>query len=409
MERLNKGFKFLCLSKDLDLERTLFGGQSFRREVESLTAATQGFTKKENIKLEDGNDFEAIRMEKSINIKEEPNIEGDKDLNFLKSYFQLNVDINELFNVWSNADLNFRMKSQNFKGIRVLDQHPVENTFSFICSSNNNISRITLMISKMAKKYGKFIGKFNDVEFFSFPEIQDLAKDVVEDELRELGFGYRAKYIFKSAKFLMNNGGEDFLYNIKKLPYFEAKVELLKLTGVGPKVADCILLMSLGKTEAIPIDCHVWQIVTRDYNFKSKSKSLSSATYLEIFEMFYKIFGVYAGWAQNILFCADLRQFKEKKSKRTLSELELDEIETKKNIDDKVPLENSIIKNEEIEDLENIKMEDAKKENDIISYSVKLESIKKINNKKSQKRRLKIDVDLNLIIKKEKRKCRTNS
>merc|ERR1712200_68458 len=104
-------------------------------------------------------------------------------------------------------------------GVRMLRQDPVENLFSFICSAN----------------------------------IDNLAKPGVEEKLRDLGFGYRAKYIEESAKKILSLGGEDWLLSLRKLQYSEAKEALQQLSGIGPKVADCILLMSLDQPSSIPV------------------------------------------------------------------------------------------------------------------------------------------------------------
>ena len=124
-------------------------------------------------------------------------------------------------------------------------------------------------------------------------------------------------------------GQEEWLLSLREKSYDEVKEALLELAGVGPKVADCIALMSLDKLESVPVDTHVWQvsrisditnmiiisqIAIRDYKFKSvtKHKSLTAANYKAIGDHFRKIFGDKAGWAHSILFAADLRQFAER-------------------------------------------------------------------------------------------------
>ncbi|WAR31975.1 OGG1-like protein, partial [Mya arenaria] len=159
------------------------------------------------------------------------------DLNILRDYLQLNVSLENMYELWSESDENFRNVARTFTGIRMLRQDPIECLFSFICSSNNNISRITSMVEKLASNYGEKIMELDGQEYFSFPQVSSLAKDGVEERLRTLGFGYRAKYI---------------------------------------QVADCVLLMCLDKPGAIPVDTHVWQIAARDYMPKLKqAKSLT--------------------------------------------------------------------------------------------------------------------------------------
>lgn len=163
----------------------------------------------------------------------------------------------------------------------MLRQDPNETLFSFICSSNNNIERISTMVGKLCSKYGDFILEFEGTKYYTFPSPAVLAKENVEGELRTLGFGYRAKYIHQTAK-LLTSKPDGWLDGLRKVPYGEAHAELMTLPGVGAKVADCICLMSLDKMEAIPVDTHVWQIASRDYKLRVTSKSLTTRVYNEI-------------------------------------------------------------------------------------------------------------------------------
>ncbi|KAI8823472.1 DNA N-glycosylase [Fimicolochytrium jonesii] len=242
----------------------------------------------------------------------------------LEDYFQLNVDLKGLYEKWK-MDLNFKKKASFFAGIRILRQDPTENVFTFICSSCNNIPRITSMVNNLCINYGPYIGTVpgHPHPYHGFPSVARLAGDGMESELRKLGFGYRAKYIMKAAQYIMeketalktdagdSNGG--WLENLRHLPYEECRAELIKLAGVGPKVADCICLMSMDKPGAIPVDTHVWQIAQRDYKMKfqtrAKTKSLTPKHYVAIGDFFRDTFGPFAGWAHSILFTADLNQF----------------------------------------------------------------------------------------------------
>lgn len=232
----------------------------------------------------------------------------------LKDYLQLSVDIPALYKKWSDVDPNFKQLERNFTGIRMLRQDPVENLFSFICSQNNNISRIGQLVEKLCNNYGDLVTNFQGESYYSFPPIEKLAGDSVEEELRKLSFGYRAKFINASAKKIMENGAEDWLWNLRKVPYKEAHEALCSLPGVGAKVADCVCLMSLDKTDAIPIDTHMWQIAMRDYlPHLAKNKTLTDRTYQEIGKFWRELHGEYAGWAHSVLFSADLKRFKDLK------------------------------------------------------------------------------------------------
>ena len=188
--------------------------------------------------------------------------------------------LTNIFQKWAEVDPVFENIAVKFPGVRILKQDPVENLFSFICSSNNNIQRISGMYSckflfetfeiyiygffsdliiihfcfsgmveKLSTHYGKHICTIDGKKYHCFPTIENLSNEKVENQLRKLGFGYRAGYIFKSAKQLQEMGGKDFLLGLRKKSYEEARTQLLNLSGIGPKVADCVLLMSLDKPE----------------------------------------------------------------------------------------------------------------------------------------------------------------
>ncbi|KAF9538120.1 8-oxoguanine glycosylase ogg1 [Mortierella hygrophila] len=246
------------------------------------------------------------------------------DRAFMRDYFQLDVPLTELYTKWSATDKNFKAKAPFFPGVRMLRQDPVENLFCFICSSNNNISRITQMAAKMCSEYGSpltvppaVIDPLDSTisttsrTFYEFPTIAALAQDGVEETLRNLGFGYRAKYIATTARMIQEmEDGQAWLHGLRKLSYEDAHAGLLTLQGVGPKVADCVCLMSLDKHETIPVDTHVWQIAVRDYRFRFEGKTpktISPAIYKAVGRHFVDLFGGYAGWAHSVLFAADLR------------------------------------------------------------------------------------------------------
>ncbi|CAO3696829.1 unnamed protein product [Rhizopus microsporus] len=245
---------------------------------------------------------------------------SDKIEPLLRDYFQLDkVSLESCYSRWSQLDANFKLKSVHFQGIRILRQDPWENLICFICSSNNNISRITQMVNKLCVHYGQKVGQLEGEVYYDFPTLDSLVQDGVEAKLRELGFGYRAKYIANTAKKIKEEHGQlDWLYSLRKVSYQEAKEELMKLPGVGPKVADCVCLMSLDHPESIPVDTHVWQIAQRSYGFNKKGKSLTSKLYVEVGNHFRLLFGEYSGWAHSVLFTADLKSFEQILKKRKL-------------------------------------------------------------------------------------------
>ena len=236
--------------KDLNLKVCLKGGMSFRW---SLVNEQSGV-------LNDELEFNGIigqriyflkqipakdLIEYKVYAKKDNLASEDKIENELRDYFRLNEDLNALYSEWSKKDTKFNQKvtlhPDVLSGIRVLRLDPIENLFSFICSSNNNIKRITQMVSNMCIHFGELIGSLNSVDYYSFPSIQRLSEKDVEDKLRKLSFGYRAKYINQAAIYLKKNfpNTED-LFQLRTKPYAEVALELVKIPGIGKKVIHLI-------------------------------------------------------------------------------------------------------------------------------------------------------------------------
>lgn len=245
----------------------------------------------------------------------------------LTNYFRMNISLNQLMKEWSDLDDHFIGK--NHKGVRILNQEPWETMISFICSSNNNISRITKLCHSLCIEYGNYIGEVDNVKYYSFPTSKDLIFKSSEKQMRELGFGYRAKYIMNTANRILKDKGNmsetEYLKKLaRKCSYEEVREKLLSYSGIGPKVADCICLMSLEFDDIVPIDVHMSRIAERDYKISINKKDLQllKATYCDLpltrkkinyeLEFIRKLFkdkwGLYAGWAQGILFAKEIEK-----------------------------------------------------------------------------------------------------
>ncbi|GAB6021920.1 8-oxoguanine glycosylase ogg1 [Chamberlinius hualienensis] len=291
-----------CEIGELRLDLTLPAGQSFRWKKINEFEWRGVFARRI---------WTLSQKTESLEYSVYPNSDVEEEEQLLRDYFQLDTKLTDLYKVWEKADKNFAQISSKFSGVRVLRQDPVETVFSFICSSNNNISRITSMVEKLCSSYGDLIGEIDGVVYHQFPNPEKLAHVEVERHLKEQKFGYRASFIHKTAK-IIKEKGDDWLYNLRKVDYPQAHQALLELSGVGAKVADCVCLMALDKTQAIPVDTHIFQIAAKTYLPSLKSrKSLTDKTYKEIGDYLREMFGSHAGWAQSVLFSSDLAMFKD--------------------------------------------------------------------------------------------------
>lgn len=320
-------------SAELQLRTTLLSGQNFYwREV--------------------GGNWRGVINQSVLSLKQDDTdvffqqhddkMEPEKVQTILTDYFQLEKNLSELYPSWGNDKpeapksqrrlrQDFQTASQRILGLRLMRQDPIECLFSFICSQNNNIPRIKSLVEKICRNYGTNIQTIDDVDYFSFPSLEQLSA-ATEKELQDLGFGYRAKYIVKSTQQVIEKGGREWLLDLRTKTYEETQTELLSLHGVGRKVADCMSLCSLDQLDVVPVDTHVFQIAQR-YMPKLDQKKLNASSYNEIRKFFQDTFGPCAGWAHVVMFASELSTFKD--SKEGDEQEEEDEEEDEKKIEKK--------------------------------------------------------------------------
>jgi len=315
--------------RELNLKQCLKGGQSFRWSETSVPDEFIGVIEDKIYVLRQNttdNCVDYTAYTKRPKAQECSKIDDEIELK-LKDYFRLDTDLETFYQTWSKLDSIFHQEinknQESHYGIRVMRQHPVENLYSFICSSNNNIKRITQMVENLCIHYGKLIGELNGKKYYSFPTINSLCVAGVEEKLRKLSFGYRAKFIQQASLYLQRNYADDeALMELRKKPYRQVVEELVNVPGIGNKVADCVCLMSMDKLEAVPVDTHILKIARVKYNFmkneqaengdeanekKKKNKGLTKRMYNEIGDKFRDLWGDYAGWTQTVLFINDLK------------------------------------------------------------------------------------------------------
>lgn len=179
-----------------------------------------------------------------------------------RRYFDLEEDYGKIINMIDPKDTYLIKAASYGSGIRILRQDLWEMIISFIVSQQNNIVRIRKCIENLCQKYGEEKRLKDGRKYYLFPTPEALAKASIE-ELYACNLGYRSKYIHKTAGSVAF--GEVDLEAIKQMDYEAAMDELCKLTGVGEKVANCICLFALHKTEAFPVDTHIQKVLKEQY------------------------------------------------------------------------------------------------------------------------------------------------
>ncbi len=260
--------------KNFDTEHIFDNGQAFR------------FTKTKN-------GYEGVAFGRYLRVTEEENAVvlypcTQKDFEEIwYNYLDLARDYANLFSHCD--DIGLQKGCEYAKGLRLLNQQPFEALISFIVSANNNIKRIRGIIEKMCVMFGEeftFEGKI----YHKFPTPTALSKGSGL-QLVECGAGYRADYITDTAKKI----AEGFsLEELKTVGYEEAKKRLTTLKGVGPKVADCVLLFSLGYSDAFPCDVWIKRVMEDLYGFTGKD--------MQLYSFAKEKFGIHSGIAQQYLF-----------------------------------------------------------------------------------------------------------
>jgi N-glycosylase/DNA lyase len=224
-------------------------------------------------------------------------IDSNIDKKSIMDYFRLDDD---LWRIYSEINRDDSMDSLiwKYRGLRLIRQDPWECLVSYICSSNNTIRNITNSIRRMCECFGEEI----EAGYFSFPTPEALSKVELCD-MQECRMGFRTPRVLEVASLIEK--GEFDLYGLKDLTYEEGRKELVKIKGVGNKIADCVLLFAFGKLDSFPVDTHIEQIMDRFYgeNFKEVKINKKREAMVEFARGY---FGKYCGYAQEYLYMGDI-------------------------------------------------------------------------------------------------------
>ena len=253
-------------------------------------------------KQEDGS-YTGIFRKNVMNVQKQGNTvtfkgKCDGDIKeIVEDYFDLKRNYEEIKNKLSQIDENVKTSIEYGQGIRILNQDLWEMIISYIISANNNIPRIKGIIERLSKTYGQEI-EWNGEKYYTFPTAEEL-KDVSVEDYRKLGAGFRDIRLYETVHMILDKKVD--LEEIQNNPNtLEVREQLLTLSGVGPKVADCILLFStLKRFEVFPIDVWVRRVMNELY---IKNEDETKVNKKEIEKLAYEKFGNLAGIAQQYLF-----------------------------------------------------------------------------------------------------------
>lgn len=259
--------KIIVSKEDFDIEHILLCGQIFSYEMKNGNYIAYSTDKKVEI-IEKENCYEIIT---------------DSPQYFL-NFFDMDTDYSEI----KDRLKKFKILKKPIEfggGIRILKNNKFEMLISFIISANNNIKRIQKIINALKEKCGKKIG-----DFYAFPTREELLS-LTEEDFAKLGAGYRAKYLYN----VLRQVDEKTLEEWSILPTKELRNKLISLFGVGPKVADCILLFGYYRQDVFPVDTWIEQMYNEYIDEKEHNRT-------KIREHLVFMFGELSGYAQQYLF-----------------------------------------------------------------------------------------------------------
>ena len=278
----------LCIDQPFDLAASLESGQAHRWSKEGgwHWAVVYGNLIKMRSRVVDPSS-----NSREVEFSASPRSDPEYLFPLLRSYFRLDDDIESIYGQISQ-DPRVAIMVSRHRGLRLLRLEPWECLVAFICSANSNIPRIHANMEALSEKFGQALTLDGHIRY-TFPSPEQLA-EAGEAPLRALGLGFRASYVPQAAR-QVAEGNLD-LEALRDMPYQEAKARLMEIPGIGPKIADCVLLHSLDKLDAFPIDVWVRRAMLEWYFAGRKVPDRA------LWEWAQKYFGAYAGYAELYLF-----------------------------------------------------------------------------------------------------------
>lgn len=252
----------------------------------------------------DGSTWFRTRQESANRILVDSNESAER----FRSLFRLDTDYGALRSEILSLGPELAPHLEALNGLRLMRPTSAEETlFCFLCTPNNNLSRIASMVRSLAS-----FGEEIEDGLCAFPSVERIAA-LSEQELRNLGFGYRCRTIPSVARRLLELP-EGWLESLKGVEWEEAHRQLCTLKGVGPKLADCVALYGLHHVESAPVDTHLWQAMGRIYFNEWRDKPLTAIRYREAGTFLRARFGKLAGFAHLLLYLENLKNWRSRRA-----------------------------------------------------------------------------------------------
>lgn len=282
------------LTEPIDLQTTIESGQTFlwNKEDDSMFDYTTENSVYSTARTVNDNEIMLLKIQSIDDYTIKWDCTHEQGEQYIKSIFQLDKDITSIQRELIDKDNTGTLeKSINqFPGLRIIKEPLFSTLISFICSTQMRVERIHEMVQSLSQEYGKEI-TVNNNTYYSFPTPEELS-NVTKDELLDLKLGYRASYVVKTMGMIKN---DDYSISLSE-DVDKARNQLKKYVGVGPKVADCVLLYGAGFHSVVPVDIWIERAAEEYY------PNLTGGSRNDIARNLENMFGDYAGFAQAYLF-----------------------------------------------------------------------------------------------------------
>ncbi|MFW5649006.1 MAG: DNA-3-methyladenine glycosylase family protein [Candidatus Alkaliphilus sp. MAG34] len=248
--------------------------------------------------LEDDGSYTGVAYDRVLNVRKDgdtvifDNVNIEDFNNIWVGYFDLNNDYGKIKHDLAGRDEVIKDAINFGHGIRILRQEPWEILISFIISANNAIPRIKKSVERLSKNFGQYLGRYRGKDFYNFPNAEEISR-LSEEQIESCSVGFRAKYILGAARKVIDEN--IFLEQLRELNSEDCYNTLIEFKGIGPKVANCILVFAMGKIEACPVDIWIKRVMEHFYFHEDTPNK-------KIEQFARQKFGQYTGYAQQYLF-----------------------------------------------------------------------------------------------------------